>query len=71
MTYLLGGGDDILLCPPSEGFLSPMDIFLASSDGILPAAKLSLLIVSSAGAVLNWIKDCLRGGSEGRRTSGE
>lgn len=51
-TYLLGGGEDILR-PCSEGLLSPMDIFLASIDGILPAATLSLLIVSSAGAVLN------------------
>lgn len=49
---LLGGGEDILR-PCSEGLLSPTDIFLASIDGILPAATLSLLIVSSAGAVLN------------------
>lgn len=53
MAHLFGGGDDIRLCPPSKGLLSPTDIFLASIDGILPAATLSLLIVSSAGAVLN------------------
>ncbi len=52
MTYLLGGGDDILR-PPSAGLLSPTDNFLASIDGILPVATLSLLIVSSAGAVWN------------------
>lgn len=51
-TYLLGGGDDILR-PPSEGLLSPTDIFLASIDCNFPAATLSLRIVSSAGAVLN------------------
>jgi hypothetical protein len=51
-TYLFGGGDDILR-PPSEGLLSPTDMFLASTDGSLPVATLSLRIVSSAGAVLN------------------
>jgi hypothetical protein len=69
-TYLFGGGEDILL-PPSDGLLSPTDIFLASIDCIFPVATLSLRIVSSAGAVLNWIKDCRRGGSDGRRVSGE
>jgi hypothetical protein len=69
-TYLLGGGDDILR-PPVEGFLSPTDMFLASTVGSFPVATLSLLMVSSAGAVLNWIKDCLLGPSEGRRTSRE
>ena len=67
-TYLLGGGDDILR-PPSEVLLSPIDIFLASIDCNFPAATLSLLIVSSAGAVLNWIRDCRRRGSVGRRKS--
>jgi hypothetical protein len=51
-TYLFGGGEDILR-PLSEGLRSPTDILLASILCILPVATLSLLITSSAVAVLN------------------
>jgi hypothetical protein len=68
MAYLLGGGDDILR-PPSAGRFSPTDIFPASGDGTLPAATLSLLIVSSAGPVLNLMSDSRLDGPGGRLNS--